>query len=255
MDLELAGKAVLISGGASGIGLACATGFAREGARVAVLDWNRDALADVETLLKGMGADPLCIAGDVSVAGQVEAAHDEVIDAFGGIDVAVNNAGIGSPSTPIEETSEDAWDSVIGVNLKGVWLCVRAQVRHMRPRNSGVIVNTASTASVVGSPGTTPYTAAKHGVLGITRTAALELADAGVRVNAVAPATVDTPLGAKARLNRADPFADALMRKGQPVGRNARADEIADAVLWLASARATFVTGSTLVIDGGFTAQ
>jgi len=124
----------------------------------------------------------------------------------------------------------------------------------MRPRRAGVIVNTASAAALVGAPGTTPYTAAKHGILGITRTVALELATTGVRVNSIAPATVETPLNA-ILLDNADPFADALVRKGQPIGRNARPEEIADAVLWLASDRSTFVTGSTLVIDGGFTAQ
>jgi NAD(P)-dependent dehydrogenase (short-subunit alcohol dehydrogenase family) len=140
------------------------------------------------------------------------------------------------------------------VNLKGIWLCTREQVRHMRPRRAGVIINTASAAALVGAPGTTPYTAAKHGILGITRTVALEVATAGIRVNAIAPATVDTPLGATLRGNP-DPFADAHIRQGQPIGRNARTTEIADAVLWLASDRSSFVTGSTLVIDGGFTAQ
>ncbi len=254
MDLELDGKAVLVAGGASGIGRACAEAFAREGARVAVLDWNAEHLADAEVTLRGLTKDVVTVRTDVSNAEQVESAHRQVIDAFGGIDVALNNAGIISPSKAIEDTTEADWDSVVGVNLKGVWLCVRAQVRHMRPRGAGTIINTASAAALVGAPGTTPYTAAKHGILGITRTVALELATAGVRVNSIAPATVETPLN-NILFDNVDPFADALVRQGQPIGRNARPEEIADAVLWLASTRSSFVTGSTLVVDGGFTAQ
>ena len=254
MDLELDGKAVVVCGGGTGIGRACAVAFARERARVAILDWNVDALADAERELREMGAEVIVHRVDVSDAESVDAAHAEVIQTFGGIDVGFNNAGIISPAKAIEDTSEDDWNRVIAVNLTGIFLCMRAQVRHMRPRGQGVIINTASAAALVGAPGTTPYTASKHGILGITRTVALELATTGVRVNAVAPGTVDTPLNS-VLFDNEDPFADALVRKGQPIGRNARPDEIADAVLWLASARSTFVTGSTLVIDGGFTAQ
>lgn len=254
MDLELEGKAVVVCGGATGIGRSCAVAYAREGARVAILDWNADALADAAAELTGLGAEVITEQVDVSSGGAVDAAHARVIETFGGIDVGFNNAGIITPAKAIEDTTEDDWHHVIAVNLTGVWLCVRAQVRHMRPRGRGVIVNTASAAALVGAPGTTPYTASKHGILGITRTVALELATSGVRVNSVAPGTVETPLNS-VLFDNDDPFADALVRKGQPIGRNAQPSEIADAVLWLSSARSTFVTGSTLVIDGGFTAQ
>lgn len=254
MDLELDGKAVVVCGGATGIGRACAVAFAREGARVAIIDWNAEALDEARAEIAAIGTDVTTERADVSDGASVEAAHARVIEAFGGIDVGFNNAGIITPSKAIEDTSEDDWNKVIAVNLTGVWLCVRAQVRHMRPRGRGVIVNTASTVAFVGAPGTTPYTASKHGVIGITRTVALELATSGVRINAVAPGTVETPLN-NILFDNDDPFADALVRKGQPIGRNARPEEIADAVLWLASARSTFATGSTLVIDGGFTAQ
>ena len=254
MDLELAGKAVVVCGGGTGIGRACAVAFGREHARVAILDWNPDALADAERELRDLGAQVVVHQVDVSDSTTVDAAHADVIERFGGIDVGFNNAGIISPAKAIEDTSEDDWNRVIAVNLTGIFLCMRAQVRHMRPRGQGVIINTASAAALVGAPGTTPYTASKHGILGITRTVALELATTGVRVNAVAPGTVETPLNS-VLFDNEDPFADALVRKGQPIGRNARPDEIADAVLWLASARSTFVTGSTLVIDGAFTAQ
>ena len=254
MDLELDGKVVVICGGATGIGRACADAFVEEGARVAIFDWNEPALATAAEELRGRGAEVFTEKVDVSHGESVEAAHASVIAAFGGIDVGFNNAGIITPSKAIEDTPEDDWDKVLAVNLKGVWLCTRAQVRHMRPRRQGVIINTASTAALVGAPGTTPYTASKHGVLGITRTVALELATTGVRINSIAPATVDTPLNS-VLFDNDDPFADALVRKGQPIGRNAHPREIADAVLWLASARSSFAHGSTLVVDGAFTAQ
>ena len=254
MDLELDGKAVVICGGARGIGRACAEAFAREGARLAIFDWDADGLADAASEIGALGAEVMTQQVDVSDGASVDAAHAHAIETFGGIDVGFNNAGIITPSKAIEDTTEQDWDSVVDVNLKGVWLCVRAQVRHMRPRGQGVIINMASAAALVGAPGTTPYTAAKHGVLGITRTVALELATTGVRINAVAPGTVETPLNS-VLFDNDDPFADALVRQGQPIGRNAQPREIADAVLWLASARSTFVLGSTLVVDGGFTAQ
>lgn len=254
MDLGLDGKVVVVAGGARGIGRACAEAFALEGARLAVLDWDEGGLAEAAAAIGSLGAEVMTHRVDVSDGPSVDAAHAAVIESFGGIDVGFNNAGIITPSKAIEDTTEDDWDSVIDVNLKGVWLCVRAQVRHMRPRGRGVIINTASAASLVGAPGTTPYTAAKHGILGITRTVALELATSGVRINAIAPGTIDTPLNS-VLFDNDDPFADALVRKGQPIGRNGQPREIADAVLWLASERSTFVLGSTLVIDGGFTAQ
>jgi NAD(P)-dependent dehydrogenase (short-subunit alcohol dehydrogenase family) len=254
MDLELAGKAVVVCGGATGIGRSCAVAFAREGSRVAILDWNPGALAEAEAELRGIGAEVLTLVADVSDSTSVDTAHAAVIETFGGIDVGFNNAGIITPAKAIEDTTDEDWNKVIAVNLTGVFLCMRAQVRHMRPRGAGVIVNTASAAALVGAPGTTPYTASKHAILGLTRTVALELATTGVRVNSVAPGTVETPLNS-VLFDNEDPFADALVRKGHPVGRNAQPREIADAVLWLASPRSSFVTGSTLVIDGGFTAQ
>lgn len=254
MDLELKDKSVVITGGARGIGFACAEAFAREGARLAIFDWNAEQLAEAEKALRALGAEVITREVDVSNAEAVDAAHAHVIETFGGIDVGFNNAGIGSPFRPVEETSEEDWDRVIAVNLKGIWLCVRAQVRHMRPRNQGSIINTTSNVAFAGAPGGVPYVASKHGIVGITRTVALELAQTGVRINAIAPGAIKTPLG-KSTGKFVDPFPDALIRKGLPIGRFGEPSEIADAVLWLASPRSNLVLGETLVVDGGFLAQ
>lgn len=253
MDLGLAGKSVIVTGGASGIGFACAEAFAHEGARVAIFDWDAERLAEAEAVLSAIG-EVLALQVDVSKSGAVDAAHSQVIEKFGAIDVGFNNAGIGSAFLPIEESSEEDWDRVIDINLKGVWLCVRAQVRHMRPRNQGVIVNTASNVAFAGSPGGVAYVAAKHGIVGITRSVALELATTQVRVNAVAPGWIRTNIG-KDRGPFIDPFPNAAIRKGLPIGRPGEPSEIADAVLWLASGRSSLVLGETLVVDGGFLAQ
>jgi NAD(P)-dependent dehydrogenase (short-subunit alcohol dehydrogenase family) len=254
MDLELSGKAVVISGGARGIGRACAEAFAREGARVAILDWNAELLEEAAAAIRAIGAEVLTQQVDVSNAEAVDAAHAHVIGKFGGIDIGFNNAGVGAPFRAIEDTPEADWDRVININLKGVWLCVRAQVRHMRPRNRGVIINTASNVAFVGSPGAAAYVAAKHGIIGLTRSVALELAKTGVRINAVAPGVVRTPLG-KSAGTFVDPFPDAIIRKGLPIGRPGEPSEVADAVLWLASPRSSLALGETLVVDGGFLAQ
>jgi NAD(P)-dependent dehydrogenase (short-subunit alcohol dehydrogenase family) len=151
---------------------------------------------------------------------------------------------------------ESDWDAVLSVNLKGVWLCMRAELRHMHARGAGVIVNTASAAGLVGTPGVAHYTASKWGVLGLTKSAALEYAPLGIRINAVAPGTVDTPMGdGFAEARKADPFADAIVRQPHPLQGIARPEQIADAILYLAGDRSSFATGSTLVIDGGFSAQ
>jgi NAD(P)-dependent dehydrogenase (short-subunit alcohol dehydrogenase family) len=252
MNLGLAGKVVLVTGAASGIGRATAKAFAGEGATVALLDRDADGLRAAQREIGGRATVHLV---DVADRAAVDAAHASVAGAHGRIDVAFNNAGVIEPVGWLHDTPEESWDRVIAVNLKGVWLCMRAQLRHMFARRDGVIVNTSSAAGLVGAPGTSPYTTAKHGVIGLTRTAALEYATHGIRINAVAPGTVETPMNATFSRQANDPFADAPVRHGHPNGRLARPEEIADAVLFLASARSTFATGSTLVVDGGYTAQ
>lgn len=255
MDLGLDGKVVLVTGAASGIGRATALAFAAEGATVALLDRAAEGLRTAQEEISAVGGHASAHAVDVADSAAVDAVHDAVAAKHGRIDVAFNNAGVIEPVGWLHETPEDSWDRVVAVNLKGVWLCMRAQLRHMYARRDGVIVNTSSAAGLVGAPGTSPYTTAKHGVIGLTRTAALEYATSGIRVNAVAPGTVETPMNASFASMANDPFADAPVRHGHPNGRLARPDEIADAVLFLASERSTFATGSTLVVDGGYTAQ
>ena len=255
MDLGLDGKVVLVTGAASGIGRATAKAFAAEGATLALVDRDAGGLRTVREEIVAAGGRATTHVIDVSKSAEVDDAHDEIAVEHRHIDVAFNNAGVIEPVGWLHDTPEGSWDRVISVNLKGVWLCMRAQLRHMFARQAGVIVNTSSAAGLVGAPGTSPYTTAKHGVIGLTRTAALEYATSGIRINAVAPGTVQTPMNATFSRQANDPFADAPVRHGHPNGRLARPEEIADAVLFLASERSTFATGSTLVVDGGYTAQ
>jgi NAD(P)-dependent dehydrogenase (short-subunit alcohol dehydrogenase family) len=252
MDLGLRGKVVAVTGGASGIGLATAEAFVAEGARVTVIDRNAEALERVARELDGVETRAV----DVTVATDVDAAFDAIAEREGRIDVGVNNAGISRGLAWLHDAAEADWDAVLSVNLKGVWLCMRAELRHMHAQRAGVIVNTASAASLVGTPGVAHYAAAKFGVLGLTKSAALEYAPLGIRINAVAPGTVETPMGAGFREERrADPFAGALVRQPHPLQGIGRPEQIADAILYLAGDRSSFATGSTLVVDGGFTAQ
>jgi NAD(P)-dependent dehydrogenase (short-subunit alcohol dehydrogenase family) len=253
MDLGLDDKVVVVTGGVSGIGRATVRAFRDAGARVTALDRDADALAALAGELDGIETR----VADVAVLADIAAAIDDVAARHGRLDVAVNNAGIQRPVAWMHEFPEDAWDAVVGVNLKGVWLSMRAELRHMYEQRSGVIVNTASAAALVGAPGTAPYTASKHGVVGLTQTAALEYASLGIRVNAVAPGSVATPMadGFAAERDLVDPFADSIVRQPHPLKPIGSSEEIADAILFLAGDRSSFATGSVLVVDGGFTAQ
>ncbi len=251
MEKLLAGKVALVTGGAMGIGRKTAQIFAREGARVVVVDVVAEGGEETVRMIKKAGGDALFVMCDVTQAREVEAAIKKTVDTYGRLDCAFNNAGIAIPGTTVECSEED-WDRVLGVNLKGVWLCMKYELSQMLIQGGGVIVNTSSAGGLIGTPGIAAYTASKHGVVGLTRTAALEHVTAGIRVNAVCPRSVPTPM--------LDPVVNhpemkALLESKHPMGRFGTTEEIAEAVVWLCSDRASYVTGVAFPVDGGVTAQ
>ena len=252
MTMELEGKVGLLTGGTSGIGRDTAVLFAKAGAKVVVA--GRRELEGEETveLVRAAGGDGLFVKTDVSKASQVEALVQKVVERFGRLDVAFNNAGIEGVWVPIIRQSEEDWDRTIDINLKGVWLCLKYEIKQMlRQGGGGAIVNMASAMGMIGSAGAAAYSASKHGVIGLTKSAALETAKSGIRINAVCPAVVETAMGE--RLFGAQAVRKYLL-SCHPIGRFGRPAEIAEAVLWMCSDRASFMTGECLVLDGGFLA-
>ena len=251
MEKLLDGKVALVTGGAMGIGRTASQVFAREGARVVVVDIVVEEGEETTRLIKETGGDALFVRCDVTNAKDVEAMVKKTVDAYGCLDCAFNNAGIAIPGSTAECSEED-WDRVLSVNLKGVWLCMKYEISQMLAQGGGAIVNTSSAGGLIGTPGIAAYTASKHGVVGLTRTAALELVTAGIRVNAVCPGSVPTPM--------LDPVVNhpemkAMLESKHPMGRFATTEEVAEAVVWLCSDRASYVTGVAFPVDGGVTAQ
>jgi NAD(P)-dependent dehydrogenase (short-subunit alcohol dehydrogenase family) len=250
-------KVALVTGGSSGIGRASALAFTREGAKVIVSDI--DVIGGEETvrLIQGTGGAAIFIPADVAEAAEVEALMKKGVEIYGRLDCALNNAGIQGELRQTAECSEENWNRIIAINLTGVWLCMKHELAYMLPQGSGVIVNTASNFGLVGSPGMPAYSASKHGVLGLTKTAALEYAKAGIRVNAVCPGPTQTPLVDRILSQQpqlASQIVEAIKAR-EPVGRMGRPEAIAEAVIWLCSEAASFVTGIALAVDGGFVAQ
>jgi NAD(P)-dependent dehydrogenase (short-subunit alcohol dehydrogenase family) len=255
MPGRLEGTVALVTGGASGIGRATALTFAREGAKLIIADMNEDGGQQTVHLITEKGGEAIFVRTDVSKAVEVQALISTAVETYGRLDCAHNNAGISSrPRAPLHECTEETWDRVLAVNLKGVWLCMKYELIQMLKQSSGTIVNTASIMGLVGSwSGTAAYNASKHGVVGLTKTAALEYATSGIRVNAVCPGYIHTPLIEEALTS--NPALEAQIITRHLVGRMGRPEEIAEAVVWLCSDAASFVTGHTLTVDGGYVAQ
>lgn len=250
--LDFRDKVVLITGAATGIGRAVALAFAGRGAQVAIGDWNEEQGRATAAALEAAGAHALFVKTDVSKAADVEALVGKAVEAFGRLDVAFNNAGIARPPVLHHEMSEADFDQVLAVDLKGVFLCMKYELQHMVKAGKGAIINTASVAGMVPEPGLCHYVAAKHGVIGLTKTAGLDYAPRGVRVNAVAPGWVQTAMTEAFKDNPA--FWDHLTQ-GAPIGRPAQPEEIVGVVLYLASDAASYTTGQTFVVDGGQTVR
>jgi NAD(P)-dependent dehydrogenase (short-subunit alcohol dehydrogenase family) len=249
IDYGLQGKVAMVTGAGGGIGRASALAFARSGASVLVSDVHDGNGEETVALIRNMGGTAAYQRCDVSDGAQVKAMVAAAVDRFGRLDCAFNNAGINSVA--LDEYEDAVWDRALSVNLKGVMLCMREAAAVMLKQGGGSIVNTASINGVVGNPAQPAYTAAKHGVVGLTRHGALRWAKAGIRVNAVCPGVIDTAMTAQAVAN---PQARAMIESMTPMGRMGRAEEIAEAVVWLCSDAASFITGQPLLVDGGVTA-
>lgn len=249
--LDFTGKVVVVTGGATGIGRATSLAFARQGATVVIGDID-DRAAETVHLIEQAGGTGQFVRTDVTVAADVEHLVDTAVTTYGGLHVAFNNAGILPPTGPLLEQSEADWDRTIAVDLKGVFLALKAEIAHMAAHGGGAIVNTASIAGIIADPGMAPYVAAKHGVVGLTKAAALDYATAGIRVNALAPGLVATGM-TKGWLD--DPDMRKVVIAGSQLGRPAEPEEIAGMVLYLSSDLASFATGGVYVVDGGQTAH
>src|SRR5215471_13645468 len=247
------GKVVLVTGGASGIGRATALTFAREGAKLVVADLNADGGQQTVHMITENGGEAIFVQVDVTSASAVEAMISKTVETYGRLDCAHNNAGIsGGVRALTADYPEDRWHQVIAVNLTGVWLCMKFELAQMLQQGGGAIVNTASAAGLVGTRGASAYVASKHGVVGLTKTAALEYAQQGIRVNCVCPGAIQTPMTDRAW---SDPERRARVIAIEPVGRIGKPEEVAEAVVWFCSDAVSFVTGHAMSIDGGLVAQ
>jgi NAD(P)-dependent dehydrogenase (short-subunit alcohol dehydrogenase family) len=249
---RFAGKAAFVTGAASGIGRADAVAFAREGAKVVVADVSEQGNQETASMIEELGGQAVAARCDVTGSEDVKAALDKGIEAFGRLDVAFNNAGVEQPVGATADVGEEEWDRIVGVNLRGVFLCMKHEIPLMLRYRGGAIVNTSSGAGVTAVKGQAAYTAAKHGVIGLTKVAALDYAESNLRVNAVCPGIIDTAMMQRFTGDTAEGRERVLGQ--EPVGRMGTPEEIAAAVLWLCSDDAAFVIGHAMIIDGGQTA-
>jgi NAD(P)-dependent dehydrogenase (short-subunit alcohol dehydrogenase family) len=253
MARQFESEVSLVTGGASGIGRAAALAFAREGAKVVVADVQAEGGEETVRMIRETGGQATFVKTDVSKAAEVEMLVKKAVDTYGRLDFAFNNAGTEGTMAPTADCTEDNWDRTISINLKGIWLCMKHEIPQMLKQGSGAIVNMASVAGLVGFRGLPAYCASKGGVVQLTRTAALEYAKAGIRVNVVCPGVIRTPM--VERLLSGRPEAEEGFIAMEPVGRMGKPEEVAEAVVWLCSDAASFVTGHPMTVDGGLVAQ
>jgi NAD(P)-dependent dehydrogenase (short-subunit alcohol dehydrogenase family) len=253
MSMLFEGKVALVTGGAAGIGLATVRAFAATGAAVVVADINEEAARDAADQLVISGRQAIAVGCDVAEEAQVRHLVEVAVKTYGRLDAAFNNAGAQGPATDTADLESAEFDRTIAVNLRGVWACMKYELQQMRRQGHGAIVNCSSIGGLVGVPGRAAYHAAKHGILGLTKSAALEYAARGIRINAVCPGIIDTPM--VAGMLAGEPQVMNDMMRDVPMGRLGHAEEIASSVLWLCSPASHFVIGHSLAVDGGYTTR
>lgn len=246
-------KVILVTGAASGIGRETALVFTERGASVCISDVDRDGLKETEDQIRKKGGNVLAVTADVLNENDVKMQIEAAVKEFGGLDGACNNAGVGGELNTTADYSVKEWDRVININLRGQWLCMKYQIPEMLKRGDGAIVNVTSILGKVGFANAPAYVAAKHGLIGLTKTAAIEYSSKGLRINAVAPAFIETPMLERAGLTTDIERKEQII-KLHPIGRLGKSSEVANAIVWLTSDEASFITGHTLLVDGGYTA-